>query len=354
MSISERHVLLVTPGFPADEADDSCIPPLQVLLRALSQRHPELRISVLAINYPRRRDPYTWHGIEVIPLGGDNRPLPLRLPALLRGLAAASRLHREQEVDLVHSLWLSDAALLGRLIARQLGLPMAATLMGQDALRSNRYLRWLPMASMRLSAVSQRAADVFKESTGLVVESVLPWGIESSTTEPLPWSERSIDVLGVGSLTRNKDFVTFVRVVERLRDQGRRIRGAIIGDGPQRDSVSTELRNRGLAEVVELWGAQSRADVLETMRNSRILLHPAHYESFGYVFLEALASGMALVSQSVGIAEAGPMWRVCDHGEDMVRACCEILDQPGDGQPSVPYALDDAVDRWAAVYNLRA
>ena len=37
---SARHIALVTPGFPRDEADTSCIPPLQTALRRLRQRRP--------------------------------------------------------------------------------------------------------------------------------------------------------------------------------------------------------------------------------------------------------------------------------------------------------------------------
>ena len=95
---SARHIALITPGFPRDEADTSCIPPLQIALRRLRQRRPDIRITVIALHYPDSRRPYRWHGFEVVPMAGANRPLPLRLPALARASGAIRRLHLEDPV----------------------------------------------------------------------------------------------------------------------------------------------------------------------------------------------------------------------------------------------------------------
>lgn len=348
------NVLLVTPGFPADETDDNCIPPLQITLRALSTRHPELRLTVLAVNYPPHREAYEWHGLRVVPLGGCNRPWPFRLPAMRRGLAAARRIHNEEPVNLVHGLWLGDAALLGFLTARRLGVPMAATALGQDVRPSNRYLRLLPLGSMKLGAVSKRAAADLQTSTGGPVGTVLPWGLDKVSGKLPSWRDRKLDLLGVGSLTANKDFATFIGVVERLCSEGRPIRAAIIGDGPERASIGDEIRRRNLSGAIELRGHQPRATVLETMRDAKVLLHPARFESFGFVFLEALAHGMAVVSRSVGIAEPGPRWYLWDDDGEAAEACSRFLDREPGANGASPYPLDASVASWATHYGLEA
>ena len=45
-------------------------------------------------------------------------------------------------------------------------------------------------------------------------------------------------------------------------------------------------------------GAVSRADALRILASAHILFHPARYESFGMVYAEAMAAGLAIVSSS--------------------------------------------------------
>ena len=110
MTRTAPHVLLVTPGFPADDNDSLCIPPVQLMLRALATRRPDVRLSVLALHHPAERRHYRWHGIEVQAIGGANRRWPLRLVHLLQAFRAASSFDRDQPFTQVHSLWLTDAA----------------------------------------------------------------------------------------------------------------------------------------------------------------------------------------------------------------------------------------------------
>ena len=70
---SNKHILLLTPGFPRDEADSTCIPPLQLFVKGLAAAHPEATLSVITFQYPDRITPFHWHGITVYPAGGGNR-----------------------------------------------------------------------------------------------------------------------------------------------------------------------------------------------------------------------------------------------------------------------------------------
>ena len=349
----KAHVLFVTPGFASDEADTECIPPVQVMLRRLAECLPGLHVSVISLHYPKARQPYEWHGFGVVPLGGNNRPWPLRLMTLGRGLTAARRLHADRPVDVVHGLWLTDATLLGGLIAHRLELPMAATIMGQDALRSNRYLRRLPLSGMRIAAASDRAADALRGAVGKQVDAVIPWGLNTPATgESSPWSERPIHLLGVGSLTENKDFELLFRLCRRLRDSGRSCRAALIGDGPQRAALETEAKRLELGSSLIFEGHQPRPEVLRRMAGTRILVHPARYEGFGFVFSEALACGMSVVSRPVGAAAASPRWRICASEEQFFTACIELLDGPPDTAPVELWPEESTVQEYSRLWGL--
>ena len=86
-----KHLVFITPGFARDEDDSLCTPYLQDYFHALRLAQPDVRISVVAMQYPYRRGMYLWRGIEVHALGGRNRRLAKpwiwrRCQALLRRL----------------------------------------------------------------------------------------------------------------------------------------------------------------------------------------------------------------------------------------------------------------------------
>ena len=72
-------LVILSPGFPENEADTTCLPAQQVFIRALNKEYPGLKIIILAFNYPFTRTAYTWFGNTVIPFAGRNRGKMTRL-----------------------------------------------------------------------------------------------------------------------------------------------------------------------------------------------------------------------------------------------------------------------------------
>lgn len=348
---STRHIALITPGFPRGEADTSCIPPLQIAFRKLAEIRPDIRLTVLALHYPEGRQPYRWLGCEVLPMGGANRSLPLRLPVLVRALAAIRGRHAHDPFDAVHALWLTDAALVGWWAARRLRLPFIATVMGQDARPSNRWLKVLPLGGALITAVSERASAELAGSLGRVADMVIPWGLDPPAEDPPGWDERPIDLLGVGSLTENKDFGVLLATAAGLARSRRECRTVLIGDGPQRGALEAMVAELGLTDRVSLAGQVPREVVLEHMRRSKILVHPARYESFGFVFSEALAGGMTVLSRPVGAAAAGARWRLCDTVESFVAASTQTLDRPPGTEALTVFSEDRTANALAGLYD---
>ncbi len=350
---SPRHLLLLTPGFPADEDDDSCIPPLQVLLRHLRATRPELTITVVSLHYPHAHRARRWHDLAVHDLGGRGRRWPGRLVTLAQADRAVRAVHGRDAVDVLHALWLTDAALVGQWTSRRLGLPLVATAMGQDVRPDNRYLRLLRRRWMTVTAVSERASLALAASSGRAADRVIPWGVEPPAG-PLPtWSERSVDLLGVGSLTANKDFATWLETVAEVARRRPDCRAVLVGDGPERPRIEHEVTRRGLRDQVALTGHLPRRLVLAHMAASRVLLHPARYEGYGYVLAEALAHGASVVCRPVGGAASGPRLHLVEGDAGWADACCRLLDQPRDTSPLVLHDLAASaaayLDLWTAV-----
>ena len=72
MSRDETLVIL-TPGFPENEADTTCMPMQQSLIRTLKKEYPELNIIVLSFQYPYFKKTYKWFDTTVISFDGRNK-----------------------------------------------------------------------------------------------------------------------------------------------------------------------------------------------------------------------------------------------------------------------------------------
>ncbi len=205
------------------------------------------------------------------------------------------------------------AAVLGRAISRQptrlvgrLGTNLSESLKGRSAV--TRALRVWPMRHIyrhvdAVVAISQGVADDTARLTGLdssrirvipnpVVSDELYDAARSDPGEPW-FAEAPPVILGVGRLTKQKDFSTLVRAFAKLRGQ-RACRLIILGDGregPELERLAAELGVRpdvkfpGFVDNPWSWMARSQLFVLSS-----------RWEGLGNVLVEALALGIPSVS----------------------------------------------------------
>jgi glycosyltransferase involved in cell wall biosynthesis len=101
-------------------------------------------------------------------------------------------------------------------------------------------------------------------------------------------------LLFFGRLVQEKGLDVFAATMAELERRGRRYRPVVLGDGPARPWIEERLPNAlftGHIEGAELGRAVASAD---------ILINPSVTEAFGNVNLEAMASGIAIVTADVG------------------------------------------------------
>lgn len=116
-------------------------------------------------------------------------------------------------------------------------------------------------------------------------------------------------VLCVANDYRRKGVPTLIRAAKRIKDQGglpggRPLRIGVIGNErhEHEHTMSEMCKELGVYEDVKFYGPQNLVE--RWMGMSDMLALPTHFDAFGNVVLEALASGMpALVSTKAGAAE---------------------------------------------------
>jgi len=316
---SKKHILLLVPGFPENNNDSTCIPPLQLLVQELQEQYGnELLLQVIAFQYPFQRGSYSWNGIPVYSAGGKNSGFPWRIITWLRILLKISSLHKKQPVDVVHSFWLNECAFIGQWVSRLTGAKHIAHVMGQDVLSSNKYIRYLNTDSMLVIANSNFSALTLEKNFGIKPGAVIPFGIrESDFISNDKNLTREIHLLNVGSLISLKNQELFIMLFAELVKHFPGLKGAIIGDGPLAGRLREQILLLKLEGNIKMEGALPRNEVLKRMTQAKILLHTSVFESAGYVFLEALHSGMKVVSFKTGFLPVVDSAFSCETEEEM-------------------------------------
>jgi sugar transferase (PEP-CTERM/EpsH1 system associated) len=124
--------------------------------------------------------------------------------------------------------------------------------------------------------------------------------------DPLPLAglnrEDTVVIGTVGRLAPVKDPVTlvraFLRLLEYIPDAKRRLRLAMVGDGPLRAQIEDLLVTAGATDKV--WLAGARDDVSALLRGLDIFVLPSLAEGISNTILEAMATGLPVVATRVG------------------------------------------------------
>lgn len=256
-----------------------------------------------------------------LPLRGEFR-LALGLPRQVREDV------RRFAPDIIH---VSTPDILGtraQTFAKQLGVPVMASLHTRFETYFEHYgLGWArPLAEAHLRRFYRRSDHVLAPTAGIVAEmeamrgdkcvSLWSRGVDCELFNPerrnpgwrrgQGFGDDHVVLLFFGRLVLEKGVRDYVAIVERLRSRGVAVRPLVVGDGPARN-LFAELGDAvltGHLEGPELASAVASADVM---------IHPSRTEAFGNVVLEAMASGLSIVSADTDSAR-----QLIEHGRSGV------------------------------------
>ncbi|MGZ3872067.1 MAG: glycosyltransferase [Mucilaginibacter sp.] len=295
MKHKRQTLVILTPGFPKNKADSTCMPPQQTFVMALKKVCPGLNIVVISFQYPFRAAKYEWHGVKVIAIGGKDKGRVFRMLTWIKAWLILTRLKRECALIGLLSFWLGECAFVGTRFAKRYSLPHYSWILGQDAKKGNKYFKWIRPKSDELIALSDFVQREVKRNYNITPLHIIPVGIDTSLFGTAV-QKRSIDILGVGSLIPLKQYGLFVEGIHYLKRFFPDIKAIICGKGPEMDRLRSLARLKGLTDNLSFAGELPHAMVLDLMQRAKIFLHPSKYEGFGAVLSEALYSGAQVVS----------------------------------------------------------
>ncbi len=100
-------------------------------------------------------------------------------------------------------------------------------------------------------------------------------------------------VVGVGRLTRQKNFPNLLRAFARVRQRGD-VRLILLGEGEERDALSRQVEALGLEEAVSMPGFVTNPYAY--LATADLFVLSSDWEGLPTVLIEALAAGAAVVS----------------------------------------------------------
>lgn len=344
------RILILTPGFAANQDDTDCIPPLQRYVQALSARGHD--VHVLALEYPFSNKPYPFFDARIYPCNGGNHWYT-KLRTISRLARYTENICTYDKPDAIHSFWYGMAWSLGESISRSWKAPHICTLMGQETrFKSGSLLRKTTDQWQQMVCLSAWHQQRFAHITGQTDTPVIPWGMhEADIASPLDLAARNIDVLGVGSLLPVKNWERWLGIIARKVRERPDFKAVLAGQGPKRHALQTLARKLGISTNVDFVGALPRPRVLQYMKQSKVLLHTADFESFGYVLTEAAAQGCHVVSTPVGIA---PQIADCGDTEDALALRLQwALERAPLKQADTPFLMEETVNAYEKLYASR-
>lgn len=349
---SKIDLVILTPGFAADEDDTTAIPSLQLLIGNMRSLYPGINIYIIAFHYPFRSGLYEWKGIPVFAAGGA-RWKPFKLFLWARIILHLLKLKRERGIDILHAFWLSDTALLALLLGRLTGIRVLVTAMGQDIKKQNKFLPLIRRLKPKLITISEfQAASLPSGFSHRLVE-VIPFGIDSkyynSESRVRHW-----DILAVGSLNEVKNYQDFIRIIKYLTGSFTGLRCGIIGEGGQRGEIERLVAQYGLQGHITLFGELPYREVITKMQESKILLHTSLFEGQGLVLTEALAAGSYVVCYPVGTAWSGAVQKIRTGAtaDELEHILSNILNDPNpDFSPVIFCGIEETCRRYYEIYS---
>jgi glycosyltransferase involved in cell wall biosynthesis len=238
------------------------------------------------------------------------RPLELARWTV-QALVYARRLARTQTYDVCHCWAGWPSGIVGLALSER--VPYVVSLRGSDVpgynsrltlldpLLMRRLVRLVWRRSARVTAVSRDLRRLAHQSAPQAVIDVIPNGIDDD------WAARKVfggrDLLFVGRLIERKGVHLLLQAFARLAGDYPAVTLTIAGSGPERSALEQMARKILPPGRVRFTGHLQRTALREAYASAGIFVLPASRDAMPNAVLEAMASGLAIVTTRTGAAE---------------------------------------------------
>ena len=272
------------------------------------------------------------------------------------------------------ALWARRLAGVSTRLVVRMGTTVSKNLEKRSALQRwtqytsiRRFYRWADAIIMPSRGAAEDLACIAQlpvSRISVVPNPVITARFQQLLIQPVehPWlkhKDRPV-ILGVGELSKRKDFATLLRAFARLRQQ-RPARLIILGKGRQREALVQLAEELGISDDLDLAGFSPNPYAY--MAQADVFVLSSICEGFGNVLVEAMAAGTPVVSTNCPsgpseILDEGRTGRLVPVADDaaLAQAILDTLDQPP--EPALlsaavqPYTVQASADHYLETLGL--
>lgn len=153
--------------------------------------------------------------------------------------------------------------------------------------------------SKRVIAVSPALAERIQDETGVVC-SIVPNIVETSLFYDNRTSHSGFNVVTVGNLIPLKQMDKTIRAFAQSIGHFDSTSLTVIGDGPELQSLKDLAKTLGLSKKIHFSGKRDQQYIAEQFSTSDLFVLASRKETFGVVYIEALASGLPVIATKSG------------------------------------------------------
>lgn len=165
---------------------------------------------------------------------------------------------------------------------------------------ATRKLKKIYRAYDKVVCVSENSKDVYCRLFGEETQAVILHNVNDE--EEIRWKSEAFPVtnpdsftfLSVGRLSHQKGYDRLLDACKLLKDQGAEFRLQILGEGPERQALETQMHALNLQDQVTLAGFQSNP--YPYMKAADCIVCASRYEGFSTVVTEALILGKPVIT----------------------------------------------------------
>lgn len=368
-----RRVLITTDWFAP--AVNGVVASVQTLRAELEALGCEVRVLTLAPGLASYRDGDVYHlaSVPAHALYDRARVGTLLSSPIHRALAAWSP-------DVIHSQCEFTTYVWARRLAQELAIPLVHTYHTIYEDYTHYFSPSRPMGRRLAATFSRRMlapADAVVAPTGKV-ETILhcygirapihvsPTGLDLTHFRPARTGAERADadrlrrslgigpgqriLLSLGRLAREKNVEELFDLLSALEDPTLTL--LVVGDGPHRDQLAELARRSGAADRIVLAGAVPPPDAVRFYRLADVFVSASRSETQGLTYIEALASGLPVLSRRDpsldGVVVDGVNGWQYDSAAQFRAALARLAD------PDVRRRTGAAAVRWSAEHTSAA
>ncbi|AQW21688.1 1,2-diacylglycerol 3-glucosyltransferase [Lentilactobacillus curieae] len=275
----------------------------------------------------------------------------------VRGLFQAYEIAKELNLDIVHTQTEFSMGMIGKFVAKNLNIPCVHTYhtMYEDYLHyvaNGKLLKPVHVKEGTLAfchnlngviTPSDRVLDTLTDygvkasmriiPTGIDVEKFgKPGNIDVRKTYGIP--EDAPLMLSLSRLAFEKDIDHVINLTTRIKEHVPEARLMIVGDGPAKESLMTQVTELGLDDSVTFTGEISNDNVNGFYQAADVFVSTSSSESQGLTYIEAMAAGVPVVvtasDYTDGLLDSESLGKTFSVDEDFVKIVTKYLTDPVD------------------------